>query len=286
MPRIEQIPDSFYQPMQPYHYEFDNLPINSLLKKIDLINRAVDSVSDILRDANGTQGTLSNRLNQSIEANGHLKPDAIDDSLHHIGAHEDGVFDDGNGPQIYVRMTGDERDKLDAISDEANLLTIEFPGEVFGPSSISSISTISTISTISNTPIIFDNGNLKFENSSTITMQFIPPNRVKFHTALPVNLIRNNFYDISPLPANLSNPDYINYKVNSLGTPYIEDSLRVYVNGLRLSSTETIYVPPANGGTDWKATSFTSNHLNGTFSINRALSANDVIRIDFDLSYS
>ena len=93
MPEINLISVPLYDPMHPYHWEYDNLPLRVLMQREELINAAVDINSQIIRDAAGDQGTVANRLNQSMEENGNLKTIAIDEALHNIGWHEDGEYD-------------------------------------------------------------------------------------------------------------------------------------------------------------------------------------------------
>ena len=77
MPRIELIPEVKYNPLDPIHHYYDNLPLENILRRINLINLALDDVILQMRDAIGTQGSLANRLNQSIESDGSLKKQAI-----------------------------------------------------------------------------------------------------------------------------------------------------------------------------------------------------------------
>ncbi len=84
--------------------------------------------------------------------------------------------------------------------------------------------------------------------------------------------------------SNLLTPNYIDYKVNSISSSFAEGSLRVYVNGIKLTN-QTLFVPDGSNNEMWIATSFTADHDNGIFSLNRALSTDDVIRIDFDINY-
>ena len=72
MPRIELIPEVLYQPQDPYHWEVDYVPLKNMLRRQNLINLSVDNILEQIRDAIGTQGSLSNRLNQSIEEDGTL----------------------------------------------------------------------------------------------------------------------------------------------------------------------------------------------------------------------
>jgi len=92
MPDINNISVPRYQPSQPYHYVYDNLPIDALVAREDLINTAVDANTAAIAATYGTAGSLAGRLDQSLELNGDLKTAAVDTSLHNIGAHTDGSF--------------------------------------------------------------------------------------------------------------------------------------------------------------------------------------------------
>jgi len=103
----------------------------------------------------------------------------------------------------------------------------------------------------------------------------------------PPSIAHRHIYDVAPVHDNLTSPDYQTYKVNSIASPYIEDSLRVYINGFRVSTTEEVYVPGPTGPTStWYLTTFTPDHENGKFVLNRAIDPDDVIYVDFDLAVS
>ena len=141
MPRIELIPEVLYQPQDPYHWEVDNLPLKNILRRQNLINLSVDNILEQIRDAIGTQGSLSNRLNQSIEEDGTLKTTAINNAMHSIEDHED--------TEDYVRMTKVQSDKLDLISDEANNLSFQ-------------------INTDGSSSILFDAGVVEIQSSNSV----------------------------------------------------------------------------------------------------------------------
>lgn len=266
MPRIELIPEVLYQAMDPYHHSFDNLPLRNILTRQDLVNSAVDNNSEILRDSVGTAGTLSNRLNQSIEEDGSLKTVAVDDTLHNIALHTDGSVEISGVPVDFVRMQQSERDKLSLITDEATAFKLQ----------------VETISTT----VLFDNDTVRVVDSDTVTWEVSSPNEVKANFSFPVAAAHQHFYDRTPIDANLVTPDYTNYKVTSVSTPFIAGSLRVSINGTKLSETGSVYVPDSTGpdGT-WTLTTFTGNATGGTFALNRAITASDVIRVDFDTTY-
>ena len=90
-----------------------------------------------------------------------------------------------------------------------------------------------------------------------------------------------------PVHSNLSTPDYINYKTTSSPVAFVEGSLRVCVNGIRLSENDEVYVYQASTGPtgSWTLTSFTGDESTGTFALNRALHSSDLITIDFDRSF-
>jgi len=260
MPRIDTITPVQYDSLWPYNSTYDNLPLKYILARQDLINLAVDNAESVLESAQGTAGSLSNRLNQSIDASGSLIPDAIDTSLHNIGAHADGSYDGSD----YVRMLASERDKLTLVADSATSLQIEF-------------ATISTTST-------FDNAVVTFVDSPTVTWDVATGNEVSANFAFPTSAAHQHFYDLVPVAANLLTPDYTNYKSTSLSTAFIDGSLRVYINGIRLSENDNVYVYDAATGPSgtWSATSFTSDATAGTFALSRAISSSDIITIDFD----
>lgn len=266
MPNINLIPEIYYNPLDPYHYEYDNIPLRNIIKRLELVNFAVDINSNILRDSVGNQGTLSNRLNQSINEDGSLKTQAIDEAMHNIANHEDGSITIDNITYNYVKMLSEERSKLELISDEATALKIKF-----------------AYNNPSETEVVFEDETVIFENSDTVTWTIIPPNRVRAELNLPLSIAHQHVYDENPVHLNVISPNYREYRVNSISTPFIEGSLRVYINGIRLSETSTIYVYGAEGPSgNWELTSFTSDHENGTFELNRSISPNDIIRIDYD----
>ena len=78
MPDINSIPVPSYQPLQPYYWVYDNLPLEALIQREDLINNAVDINTNILESAIGSTGSLAVRLNQSLMPNGDLKNYKID----------------------------------------------------------------------------------------------------------------------------------------------------------------------------------------------------------------
>lgn len=258
MPRIELITPVYYGPSDPYHWEIDNLPLKSIIRRQELINLALDDVIELMRDAIGTQGSVANRLNQSINPDGSLKTAAVDETLHSIEEHTD--------TDNYVRMTAEQSDKLDLIADEANQLNVE-------------------IFTDDTTFTEFSDGTLKFKPSDTIEVTVDAPNIVKFHMAFPAAAAHQHFYGLTPEHVNIVTPDYINYQVDSVSTVFVEDTLRVYINGVRIFSDVEVYVPGALVDDAWTLMKFTPDFENGTFALSSAITEDDVIRIDFDISF-
>lgn len=77
----------------------------------------------------------------------------------------------------------------------------------------------------------------------------------------------------------------MNYKTTITGKPFAEGSLRVYVNGVRLSSSSMMPVAVWDGSS-WRNTYVASqNPVAGTFSLNRVLGGTEFIFIDFDESF-
>ena len=256
MPQIDLVPVPLYQALQPYHVDFDNLPLKALITRMQLLNSAVDIDANILRNSVGTQGTLDNRLNQSIAADGSLKKEAIDEALHNIGAHADGAFNAVN----YVRMLLAEREKLSLIADDATNLILEFQ-------------TPSNITT-------FGDGPVEFIPSDGITWSTEPPNRVQANLTFPINAAHKHYYNITPQYDGP--PDFQHYKT---GYPkYITNTLRVTINGVRIYDDEEVYVPGPLVSSPWKLNKFTGDETTGQFVLETAITLQDVIRVDFDVS--
>lgn len=262
MPNINSIPEVLYEPNQPYHYHYDNLPLRNILTRIGLVNIQVDTNTDIIRGAAGTAGTIDARMNVSLEPNGSIKLSAVDAVRHGIGHHTDG---DGPDGIAYVRMTADERAKLALVQSEANRLVLEV--EDYSP-------------TVGSSVTIAD-GTVKLKGSPTVFFDFEAPNVVRVHSAFPPDTAHRHHYGLQPANQNASSPDYKNFKTTALSTRYEEGSLRVYVNGVRLYST-SVPVPNPSGSSFTATYVATQSHTEGSFSLNRSLSASDVIRIDFD----
>jgi len=271
MPEIGAIGNVTYKGAWPYHFHYDNIPLNNILDRIDLVNFQVDIDADILRNSIGSTGSLAARLNASLEDSGDLKTTAVNASLHNIGWHEDGTRDDGAGGATisYVRMTSSERDKLSLIESGANSLDIE-------------------VETISVTELL-TTGVARFHSSDTVTFSLESPDIIKANTVFPSAAAHTHYYDREPAHDNPSIPDYTNYETTSVGTAFVADTLRVYVNGIRLSEHESVYVYNGSTGPDgtWTLTSVASSSpTTGVFVLNRALTASDVIRIDWDSDFS
>lgn len=241
MPNLDIIPVPRYQALSPYNYQVDNLPIDALGQQIFVVNSQVDIDANILRDSIGTAGTLANRLAQSINDDGSLKTTAVDATLHSIAQHLD-----GNG---YVRMTTDERSKLSLIQADATNLSIQ----VQAISSTTLYPQAATTISIQPSPTITwrtdVSGNLYADSTVALTVQAI------------------HQYDVTPVTSN-----GINFTTTSIATPYKAGTLRVYVNGLRLTKSPTLI-----GGYYYTETTPAA----GTFSLSGAIGSN-VIRIDFD----
>lgn len=258
MPGIENVPVPSYQPLDPYHHIIDNLPIIGLVDRLNLVNNQVDNNTAILAESIGTQGTLANRLAQSINDDGSLKTVAIDNALHSIAEHIDTAG--------FVRMTLDERSKLSFISPNATSLAIN----------------ISTISGI----IPFVDETLDIGGSDTITWRYDGV-RVVAETNFPASVRHNHYYGLIPVTS-----DYENFTTTSLNTEYREGSLRVYVNGVRLNQYEDVYVPFDHPDVTWSLMSYTEGTATsgvvtgGDFTLSSAISSSDSIVIDFDVLYS
>jgi hypothetical protein len=275
MPDLNALPVPQYNSAQPYHWEYDNLPLKTLANRDELINGVVDTHSEILRNCAGTVGTLANRLNQSVEEDGNLKTTAVDDTLHNIAKHEDGsktvsgseLSDYNNlgyigvvNPVPFVRMLEAERDKLSLVADEATNIVIN----------VNTPSLIYTFGDGINT--------LDLIESDSIGWTFEGPNSVKPEIKFSIAFAHRHYYNLDPITS-----DYQNYQVNMVSTPYMEDSLRVFINGVRLNSVYNVYVPNSDV-TSWIANRFTPDHLTGTFTLLTAITSSDIITIDFDVA--
>lgn len=263
MPNIDAIQPVYYDASYPYYVYYDNLPLRNIVTRQELINSAVDRQWDILNESIGSAGTLANRLAASLNPDGSLKTEAIDDTMHSIAYHTDGSYDDGVSVINYVRMQSGERAKLSLVADSATSLALQ----VNTPSSI----------------VLFEDETVELISSSTVTWGVVAPNQIAAHLTFASDSLHNHLYDQTPVHDNLIEPDYQTYKINSLATPFISGSLRVYINGMRLSETGYVYAPSASGPTeDWTLLSYTPDAENGMFTLSTNITSIDVIRIDYD----
>jgi hypothetical protein len=259
MPNINTIPIPTFTGIEPYHFLFDNLPISAIAVREEMINNAVELNSFAINSACGSRATLALRLEQSLNSDGTLKTNEVDATLHNIGYHEDGSYLGVD----YVRMLLSERQKLDLIQDEANKLTVEFQ-------------------TISNA-IFFPDGNIKFENSESLEWIVSSPNHVTAQLKFPREAAHQHFYGVTPAPKYLI-PDYKNF-TTGLSKPIAKDSLRVFLNGVQIYSDISVNYPSYDPNTvkTWYPNYFTVENDGIGFYLNAALTAFDVIKIDFDI---
>lgn len=273
MPELEKYPVPLYDPLHPYHWEYDNLPLQALKLRDEVINGQVDYNSGILMDAAGNQGSVANRLNQSINADGSLKSSAIDEELHNVAAHTDGskIMTAGeiaayatlgyvvSNPVPFVRMLSSERDKLSLIADEATSLAIQ----VQTPS----------------TTILFNHGSIRLIPSTTVQWNVTAGNEIQANMAFPAEAAHRHYYDLEPVTT-----DHKNYTTTSVSTPYMDGTLRVFINGVRISESANVYVPGDVVSDPWMLNSFAPDDAGGSFVLTNAITVADTIRIDFDIA--
>lgn len=294
MPDLTKLPVPQHQANQPYHWTYDNLPLKTLADRDEVINNAVDQQSQILNDAAGTQGNIANRLDQSIDDDGNIKSSAVDEALHNIAEHSDGSktvdsteldyindtlgYSSVTNPVPYVRMLESERDKLSLIPGDATSVSIEFcTDSVCTPSNI----------------VLFDQGKIQFQPSSFITWEVgVGPNTVKPILNTSLQFAHRHYYDIEPTLVDEVTKEY---DASGSSVEYIEGSLRVYINGTRLSSEYEVFYPKYPSNVSWTSSSsmlkggsnkYTPDHTNGTFTLMNAITEDDIIRVDFDVALS
>jgi hypothetical protein len=289
MPQIELVPVNFYEPGDAYNSIVDNKPLRGIVDRIALLNFQTDINSNILRESIGTAGTLDARLGKSLNLDGSLKPDAIDDALHNIAHHTDGTIVISDTVFSYVRMTAEERAKLELVAPEATNLCIRFDLDNIVPSNIPSV-----LSTMSVAEALFCEHEVHFKRSDSIGWRIDETGGIIAETTFPQVARHRHHYDLTPIHQDPITPNYMDYKVTSVGTPYQEGSLRVYVNGIRLSQTDPIYIPQnfVMGGPSWLLVSFVEGAAvdgvvpDGTFSLSTPILSSDIIKVDFETLFN
>lgn len=262
MPNINNFPVPSYEALQPYHYIYDNLPIAALVKRQEILSDSIDFNTNVLENSIGSRVDLAARLDQSLTDYGNLKVTAVDNALHNIGYHSDGIYD---GVE-YVRMKLDERQKLAQIKDGANYLSLNI-----------------NVPTISN-GIFFDDGVLQLNDSPSLKWRFDQPNNLTADLNYPLESAHIHYYGVTPKSVSI-NPDYKNYSTG-LTKPIMNNTLRVFINGTQIFSDFEVFVPPANPNTNnkWHKNKFSLNNDLISFELLNSLSQFDIIKIDFDVS--
>jgi len=237
--------------------------LDDILTRIGLVNIKANTNAAMIRSAAGSAGSIDARLGMSLKADGSLKTSAIDSGLHGIGHHTDGEGPDG---VEYVRMTASERAKLGFVEREANRLVLSVDDQ---------------FPTIGNTVTILS-GTVKLERSPSIFFDFEAPNIVRAHSAFPPDVAHRHHYGLTPvLKSDSSSSSSLYYATTSISTPFAEGTLRVYVNGVRLSGS-SVPVPNSSGSSFLPTYIASESSSDGTFVLNRSLAGSDNIRIDFD----
>jgi hypothetical protein len=285
LPSIELVDVPLYQANQPYNHVEDNIPIQGLIDRILLVNNQVDIDATTLRDAIGSVGSLAARLAASLNDDGSLKANAVDNTAHNIAEHSDGVIVISDISYSYVRMTAEERSKLALVSDDATNLTLKV--EITGgtPSNISNLSVVDI------DEVVFQGGQIALRGSDAITWRLDVDGALIADTTFPAAARHRHYYDVTPTHQNALSPDYQSYKV---AYPYKEASMRVFVNGVRLSTSVEVMVPTIFGasGPTWVPLKFTEDTatsgsvIGGKFSLSDSITSSEDIRVDFDALYT
>jgi hypothetical protein len=285
MPQIELVPVPLYTGNQPYNHDQDNIPIQALIDRILLVNSQVDIDADVLRRSLGTVGSLAARLAASLNDDGSLKTAAVDAAEHNIAHHVDGSVIISGTPFSYVRMTAEERAKLAQVDDNATdlMLRVEVDGNT--PSNVSNLSVVDI------DEVVYQGGTVTLRGSDAIKWRIDNDGALLADTTFPAAARHRHYYDVTPTHQNTLSPDYKSYKVLY---PYKEGSMRVYVNGTRLSQSTEIMVPTVYGaeGPTWIPLKFTEDTAvsgvvtTGKFVLSASITASEDIRVDYDALYS
>ena len=110
------------------------------------------------------------------------------------------------------------------------------------------------------------------------------PNTVQAVLTISTDFAHRHYYDLTPVMLPTDDIVPISYKlfqVTSVATPFIEGSLRVYINGVRISSVYDVYYP-SNPVATWSLNSFTADASSGQFTLANPILESDIIQIDFD----
>ena len=262
MPNIGNLVDVQYSALDPYYYQVDNRPLATMFSKLQLVNSATDANIAELLSAAGDAGTLTARLAVSLDSTGNFSSAAIDATMHSIAAHTDA---DG-----FVRMTEDERTKLASTAVDANFIQFHF----------------TTISTSPFSDVTFDNGTVNIEPSSTVKWVVegtVGDQIVKAEMNLPPELTHIHIYDDIPEHYDVYYPDWKTFRVPRT---FLDTTLRVYINGIKLSESSNVYVPQYGGIGTWRIISFTYDVDTLIFTLSQSITASDILRIDFDIPSS
>ena len=267
MPNLD--PVRKYQPLDPYHHVADNQPIIDLEQNAARINDLVETHHAILTSAIGTQGSVAVRLNQSINPDGTLKAAAVDQAGHGISYHTD-----GGG---FVRMTDLERSKLAGVASASTDLKVRVVASA--------------------TSVLYDTGVVALKGSNSVVWRN-ESDGVYADVTFPLTARHRHYYDVKPTPVNSVSPDYQTYHTTSVATAYAAGSLRVHVNGVRISHADPDPAPPADvkfprhsgSVTTWVSLNFSEDpaHVTagvvttGTFTLSAPVLATDRLTIDFD----
>jgi hypothetical protein len=275
MADLSSIPVPLFTGDQPYHYTYDNLPIDALIQRDQLINLELETNSAILSAAGGDYD-LATRLNQSLDNLGNLKSAAVNISLHNIGSHSDGSYTVSSeflttlqnyypdktivNPVPFVRMLEVERVKLATLDDNANFFGIQFNL----PSNL----------------ITFNQNYMVLSNSSSVRWVIEDGQKVKAEVTTALNNPHRHFDNVVPTSKNLV-PNYKDYSVNG-GAAYTTGSLKVFINGIRIfNSTYPVNVPQADPAKTWKSNYFTESEDRLGFSLFQSITEYDIIMVDF-----
>jgi len=264
MPNIDLVPEVYYNPTDPYHHTYDNKPLTNIIARQVAINNAVDRQAADLGGAAGSSGSLYARLAASLEDNGNLKTSAVDLALHSSEEHTDGTDQSAFllPADEFVRFTERERERLELIQDEANLIDFNF--ETAG---------------MSDTPVEVLTGTVVMADSVSTAWRY-QAGKMYLDLQFSLDALHLHFYDVEP-EYDITGTQYKDYKIPTYAD-YIDGSLRVFVNGTRISEYESLYHPGDDPTADWVLNSFTSTAASGKFSLATAITSDDVIRVDFE----